>query len=129
MSAFICGCHRDHVLDWIATLAAHIPDKRRASGPVLWLLQQCVAGKKKKAKARRENRDSPDRRAAGIQGIKKRWSTNFSDYGTKMELDVVGGQGGNSVETGRVTKIGSSFPKMSGSERYHLRFQCRRCRK
>jgi hypothetical protein len=36
------------------------PRQRRATAPVPWLLQQCVAGKKKKAKARRENRDSPD---------------------------------------------------------------------
>ena len=36
------------------------PRQRRATAPVPWLLQQCVAGKKKKAKVRRENRDSPD---------------------------------------------------------------------
>ena len=87
----------------------------------------CRGEKEKNKSAKRKPRFARSI-AAGIQGIKKRGSTNFLDYRT-TELDAVGGQAGNSVETGRVTKIGSSFPKMSGSERYHLRVPCRRCRK
>jgi hypothetical protein len=47
------------------------PGQRRTTVPLLRELQQGVARKKKKGEARRPNPDTRDRRAAGIQGIKK----------------------------------------------------------
>jgi len=92
------------VLDWIATLAAHIPDKGeqldRYYGYYCNVSREREKGKSPKRKprfARSTRRRYP--------GIKKRWSTNLdlrsfgkaqdrfwiSDYGTKTQLDVVGG--------------------------------------
>jgi len=45
------------VLDWIATLTTHIPNKGGATDPLLRLLQQCIKGEKKEGEAQRRNRD------------------------------------------------------------------------
>jgi len=55
------------VLDWIATLAAHIPHKGEQLLRYYGYYSNVSRGKRKKQKPE-ENRDSPDRRAADSLG-------------------------------------------------------------
>ena len=56
------------VLDWIATLAAHIPDKGEQLLRYYGYYTNVSRGKRQKLKPEAKDRDAPDRRAGDLLG-------------------------------------------------------------